>query len=312
MASLSALMIFFYWLLLVGAVFTAGAFALRPMVTSPSGADFCVPRGRRRCLGETAAMYILVLTLWAFLANAIHTVLHVAVVTETPLADIFSVLGAFLAKTRFGRLAALRAAVLAAMGLWAWHIMRRAGGRPAAPGIVLSLALLLTLSMAGHQGAKGVLRLPFFIEFFHALGVSLWIGGLFFLRAVYSYLLKDEGDELRAVFFSMIKRFSDTATVAVFIVLGTGIVLAVLNVEQVSRVATTTYGNVLLVKIALAGAVFALGGANRFFILPGLGGPDVDALPAKRRLYVLVTVEMVLGLCVLLATSVLVHLSPGE
>jgi putative copper export protein len=77
---------------------------------------------------------------------------------------------------------------------------------------------------------------------------------------------------------------------------------------------TTPYGITLGIKIVLACVIAVLGGVNKFFVIPmlsvaGKTGPERLGL-LKRTLYVLVTMEMVFGLLVLLATSFLTHLSP--
>jgi putative copper export protein len=317
MAPFDTLMVLAHWVFLVCAVFVAGAFALRVLVTAPSGADLCMPAGRNRCLGETASRYLIVLSAAALLANALHTVLHASAVTDTPLGEVFSIIPVFLHKTRFGRLAVLRTAVISVVVLVSWYSAAKGTRRAAAAGIPASFLMLATMSMSGHQGAQGFLRLPFFLDVLHLSAVSLWIGGLFFIRLCYSYVLKDAGGGALDIFSSLIKRFSDTATGAVLVVLATGVVLSALNIEQPSRMVTTLYGRVLLFKIGLAGIIFALGGVNKFLLVPAFKdaekGEEQPRLPElRRRLYGLVTLEMAAGLAVLLATSLLTHLSPVD
>jgi putative copper resistance protein D len=224
----------------------------------------------------------------------------------------------FLKKTKFGRLASLREIVLAGAVLSSLFFLKRQSRSAALPGIGVSVLLLITLSASGHQGAKGYLTIPFFLDVFHTIAVALWIGGLFYLRVGYVYLLRDAGDELWEVFSNTIKRFSDTATGAVFAVLATGIVLSLYNIKSLSFMITTPYGLMLALKILLAGTIFVLGGINKFFLLPAMlgegaasaGSPGV--VSSRRRFYLFVTVEIAAGLGVLLMTSILTHLSPQD
>jgi putative copper resistance protein D len=318
MSYLNALRHLAHWVFLVSAFFISGAFAMRFLVTAPCGADVCTLPGEEKTIGETAARYVVIFSSVALVVNAAHAVLHCSVVTETPLSEVFAIMPTFLKKTKFGRLASLREIILAGALLSSLFFLRRQSRKAALPGIGVSVLLLITLSASGHQGAKGYLAIPFFLDVFHAMAVALWIGGLFYLRVGYVYLLRDAGEELWDVFSSMIKRFSDTATGAVFAVLASGIVLSLYNIKSVSFMIATPYGLVLSLKILLAGSIFLLGGVNKFFLLPAMleqgetpaGSPR--AVSSRRRFYLLVTVEMAAGLCVLLMTSILTHLSPVD
>jgi putative copper export protein len=281
MSYLNALMHLAHWVFLVGTFFIAGAFTIRFLVTAPCGADVCVLPGEEKTIGETAARYVVIFSVVALIANAAHAVLHCSVVTETPLSEVFAIMPAFLKKTKFGRLASLREILLVGAVISSLFFLKRQTRSAALPGIGVSVLLLITLSASGHQG-------------------------------------RDAGEELWDVFSSMIKRFSDTATGAVFAVLASGIVLSLYNIKSVSFMIATPYGLVLSLKILLAGSIFLLGGVNKFFLLPAMleqgetpaGSPR--AVSSRRRFYLLVTVEMAAGLCVLLMTSILTHLSPVD
>lgn len=314
MSTVNLLMVFVYWVFLSGAVLVTGSFASRVLVTIPAGADVCIPGGRKECLGESAARSVFVFSLAALLAYAVHFVLHVSVVTETPLNEVSKVLLPFLTKTKFGRFTLVRMVFFVGVILSALYSVKRTDRKAEVPGMVFSLAVLVTLSMSGHQGSKGYLKARFFLDVFHTVAVVAWIGGLFFIRLCYSFLLRTGGSQLWDVFYSLIRRFSSFATWGVLVVMGTGVAMAILNMKSLSMFVTTPYGVALLIKIFLASVVALLGGVNKFLIIPllsvaGKTGPErLDSL--KRALFVVVTLEMLLGLGVLLATSFLTHLSP--
>jgi putative copper export protein len=227
---------------------------------------------------------------------------------------VSQVLLPFLTKTRFGRLALIRMVLFVGVIFSAAYSMKRMGREAELPGMAFSFAVLVTLSMAGHQGTKGYLTVPFFLDVLHTAAAVVWIGGLFFIRLCYAFLLRTAGSELWDNFYSLIRRFSSLATWGVLVVTATGAAMAIWNVESLSMFVTTPYGSALLLKIVLACVIAMLGGVNKFFIIPmlsvaGKTGPErLDSL--KRTLYALVSMEMVFGLLVLLATSFLTHLSP--
>jgi putative copper export protein len=314
MSLLNLLMILAYWVFLSGVVFAAGAFVSRALVTIPSGADLCVPGGRKRCLGESAALAVLTVSVITLGANIVHLVLHASVVTETPVEEVFSVLSVFVKKTKFGRLAFIRTVFLLGLVLSAFYSYRKNNVQAAAAGVASSALVLITLSMSGHQGVKGYVTVPFFLDVLHSLAVALWIGGLFYIRQGYSVILRQSGGEFWDIFVSLMKRFSSAATWGVLVVVVTGGVLAVYNIKGLSSLVSTSYGISLVIKVSLACLILVLGGINKFFVIPmldaaGKAGPGRLA-SLQRTLYALVSAEMYLGLLVLLLTSFLTHLSP--
>jgi putative copper resistance protein D len=314
MSPLNLLMVLAYWAFLLGAVLVAGSFTTRALVTIPSGADVCIPGGGRKCLGESAARFVFFFSILALFACVVHFILHASVVTETPLGEVSRVILPFLTKTKFGRLTLIRLVLFVGVILSALYSTKRMDRKAEVPGMVFSLAVLVTMSMSGHQGAKGYLTVPFFLDVFHTVAVVVWIGGLFFIRLCYSFLLRTAGSELWDNFYSLIRRFSSSATWGVLVVMATGASMAVWHMKSFSMFVTTPYGITLGIKIVLACVIAMLGGVNKFFVIPmlsvaGKTGPGrLDFL--KRTLYVLVTMEMVFGFLVLLATSFLTHLSP--
>jgi putative copper resistance protein D len=309
-----ALMIIFYWFFLTGVVFLSGSFISKSRVTTPSGAEFCLPSGRKRCLGETASRYILFVSLFAFLVNAAHLFFHAAIMTETPLNEVFSIITPFLTKTKYGRFTLLRTAFISALIVVSLISIMRETKWTRTSGVVFSLALLVVISMSGHQGVKGYTNIPFFLDVIHLIAISTWIGGLFLLRSCFSFLIKEAGLELLDTFRSMIMRFSDLATYCVYVTIITGTLLSLFNIKGWSVLTQTNYGVVLIVKLILVGILLALGGINKFFIVPTLGVSSeqdwTEVSVVRKRLYQLVSLEAYIGLAVLLATSLLTHFSP--
>ena len=307
-------MILFYWLFLSGVIFLAGAFVSRVYVTGPSGSEACSLADKNKSLGETAVQYIFLISVLALLANAVHFVLHCSIMTETPLSEVFSILPTFLTKTKYGRFTILRTAFLTGIIVVSFISVIKDQKWATLSGTLFSFLLLVVIAMSGHQGTKGYLNLPFFLDTLHLAAVSLWIGGLFFIRPFVSALVRGACVEIWGNLTSLINRFSQLATICVFIAAITGILLSYFNVKSMTILTQTNYGIVLLIKIVLVGIIVILGGLNKFFIIPNLNNvkPDketMDMVPGRKLLY-FINVEASIGFVVLLLTSFLTHLSP--
>ena len=307
-------MIIFYWLFLSGVIFLAGAFVSRVYVTGPSGAEACFPYGTKKSLGKTAVQYIFLISVLTLLANAVHFVLHCSIMTETSLKEVFSVLPAFITKTKYGRFTILRTAFLTGIIMVSFVAVMKDQKWTTYSGALFSFLLLVVIAMSGHQGAKGYFNLPFFLDVLHLVAVSLWIGGLFFIRPLMSALNKGACVETWGNFTSLINRFSQVATFCVFIAAITGISLAYFNIKSMTILTQTDYGNVLLIKLLLVGIIMIIGALNKFLVIPNLNNVDPEKTPEDmnqgRKLLYLVRIEASIGFVVLLLTSLLTHLSP--
>ncbi len=314
MSTLNLFMIFSYWLFLSGTVFIAGAFASRALITMPSGAALCLIEGKRKSFGESASLVIFIFSILTLIINGVHLFFHVSVITETALNETVSVIYPFLTKTRYGIFGLLRTLLLAGLVVIAFFMLRRNSLWTRISGIFMSLPLLITLGMSGHQGTEGYFTLPFFLDITHLIAVSLWIGGLVFIRLCYSYFLKTSGFELWDTFLSLIRRFSRIATFCVIVVSISGVGLLLFNVQILSRIINTFYGQVLLLKILMVFIILLLGGVNKFVIIHlfEVVSDRGELLKLKKQFNLLITVEVVIGFGILFATGLLTHLSPED
>ena len=307
-------MILFSWVFLSGVIFLAGAFTSRLYVTGPSGVEACFPGSRNKCLGETVAKYIFLIAVLTLLANAIHFILHCAVMTDTPLQEVFSILPTFLTKTKYGRFTIVRTVFLAAIIVVSFAGVYRDQKWTMLSGALLSLLLLVAIAMSGHQGAMGYMNFPFLLDVLHLFAVSLWIGGVIFIRFFLSAFVRGAHVEFRRNLTSLMNRFSLLATYCVFIAALTGILLSYVNVKGFSVLLNTSYGIVLFVKILLVGIIVIIGGMNKFSVIPQMNNIKTDesseSITLGRKLLNLVTIEAGLGFLVMLLTSLLTHLSP--
>ena len=308
------LMILFYWLFLSGVVFLAGAYTSRVYVTGPSGLEVCFPGGRNKSFGEVVTKYIFLVAVLAILANAIHFILHCSIMTETPLNEVFSILPTFLTKTKYGRFTILRTLFLAAIIVVSFVGVLKDQKWATLSGVIFSLLLLVVIAMSGHQGVMGYMNFPFFLDALHMIAVSLWIGGIIFIRFFLSVFVKGAYLEFWRNLTTLTNRFSQLATYCVFIAAITGVLLSFVNVKGLTVLVDTPYGTVLLMKILLVGIIVIIGGINKFSVIPSMNNmkaeENSEGLAHGRKLLNLVTIEASLGFVVLLLTSFLIHLSP--
>ncbi len=143
--------------------------------------------------------------------------------------------------------AALKAAVLVALvGIFARAVMRPAS---AFAVLLLSIAALLPIALAGHASGSEDHDLASDTMIFHLVGISIWVGGL----VAFLGLARQQVDHLDVI----ARRYSATALIAFIAVAVSGIGNAWLRVASLGYLFTTDYGRLVLVK---AGLLVLLGG----------------------------------------------------
>lgn len=303
-----------YWVFLSGIVYIAGALTAKLFITGPSGADACVHPEKQRAYGKTAVPVILMIAIFTLTANLTHMVLHCSVMTETPLTQVWKILPLFLLKTRYGTYSLIRTFILVVIVLIISFSSKKHKNGIWVTGYVCSIVLLITLAMSGHQGSKGNLSFPLILDIFHILAISLWIGGLFFIYSNYSCFCKKAEKDRWDIFLDLINRISLMATVCVAVIVLTGLALYFYSFQSLSAVFSTQYGSVLLLKTGLAVILMMIGGVNKFLLLPGLTRTEStdwhNLCSFRNKLFTTMTLEVYIGLAVLLVTSLLTHLSP--
>ena len=207
-----------------------------------------------------------------------------------------------MAATRFGQafvIMTLGYALVLALIFLAWLLDRTVF---LVPAFVLALALVSGFSLSGHDAVDaGSSSLSELADWVHIGAASLWIGGLVALVALTWY----GAPELRGIAF---RRFSELATVCIFLVLGAGIYLSVVRLPHLHDLWTTGYGRVLIVKVGLVCVALAWGAFHKFVIAPALARGASSGFLARvgRSL----AGEALVGVAVLLVAAVLVDSRP--
>jgi copper transport protein len=149
-------------------------------------------------------------------------------------------------------------------------------------------------SIAGHALDRGRSPIELLADVAHVAAASVWLGGLFALALSFHV----PGDRTL-----MLRRFSNLAVVSVAVLVATGVVRALSELDSFSQLWTTGYGRVLLVKTALLAALVTVGWLNRYRLVPRL---QIDRLRQN------VGVELLLFAGLLVAVAFLTDLRPGR
>ena len=213
-----------------------------------------------------------------------------------------TLVGAMLAKTvwGWGWLLQLVAVIVASLGFGAARRASRLGWWIAALG---AAGLAFSPALSGHAASSPrLVPLAILADGVHVIGAGGWLGSLLLvlLAGIPAALRLGEGERSSAV-AELVNAFSPTALVFAGIAVATGVFAAWLHLDAVSALWQTQYGKTLLVKIAILSVVAATGAYNWLRVKPALG--DARGTARMRRS---ATVELAVGVLVLLVTAVLV------
>lgn len=116
----------------------------------------------------------------------------------------------------------------------------------------------VALALSGHASAASPQWLMRPVVFLHAVAIAIWIGAL----APLGLALRDN----RPGALEALRRFSRAIPPITVVLILAGIVLAVVQVQQLAALLDTAYGQVFLIKLALLVGLFLLAAANRWFL----------------------------------------------
>ncbi|AGB38391.1 copper resistance protein CopC [Natronococcus occultus] len=175
----------------------------------------------------------------------------------------------------------LVAAVVVGIAAWA---TRGLGRRPSLAGaFVGGLGLAGAVAWTSHS-ATAIDRLQgTVVDVVHIVGAGLWVGGLAVLAlAVVPAARAAPSADRSWLVAATIRRFSVLAIAGVTLVAATGFVLASWHVPTADGLTETTYGLVLVAKLALIALALALAGRTRFVLLGRLAPSAGDAGTSSR------------------------------
>ncbi|MDG4779501.1 copper resistance protein CopC [Micromonospora sp. WMMD961] len=190
----------------------------------------------------------------------------------------------------FGATHLVRLGLLAASVFLLRPLLARPAGRTDAIILaVLGVAALLTWPMAGHPAASPAPAVSVVVDAVHLGSMAVWLGGLLML-AVFLLPQADER-ELSAI----LPIWSRWAALAVSALLLGGTVQALIEVATPQALVSTTYGRLLLAKIALFAVVIGVAAYSRQMVRSRVAAQR--PVPVRRAVWVeLAVTVVVLGL----------------
>jgi putative copper export protein len=174
----------------------------------------------------------------------------------------------------------------------------------AALGVVV---LAFTPALGGHAVATPDRTwLAVLSDGLHVLGAGGWLGSLLAVVAIGIPVAMHLGREGRGrAVAALVNAFSPTALFFAAIVTATGVLSASFHLGSFADLWQSDYGRTLLLKIGLLSLLFATGAYNWLRVRPALGSED-----GARRLRRSASLELGVGVVVLLVTAVLVATPP--
>lgn len=187
---------------------------------------------------------------------------------------------------------------------------------------VLSAGIIVSYALDGHTITTSPTWLMMLADATHVTFAAIWAGGLIALAIALAYVLRRR--EERAAILQdgseLVLRFSRYATYSVFAVAITGILMAFFIMPTLSALFTSTWGWILLIKIAMVAGLVFYGVKNHYGTVPELeyaqvqrsNDDDVSEVEVEQltTLRKRLLPEMALVVGILIASGLLVQASP--
>jgi putative copper resistance protein D len=224
-------------------------------------------------------------------------------------------------QTQFGSVFRWRLgfAVVMAILIWwlartRWQFRHQRSAVEIAAGIV-AVALMVSFAWTGHAAASigPDIFVRIAVDALHLFVTAIWPMGLLPFAMFLAEARRTE--DCGAPMLKVVGRFSNVSLLAVGVLIATGIANSYFMVGRFEALFTTTYGQLLSVKLVLVAVMLGIAAYNRFWIVPLLfaksgAGDTID--PLLRRLQRLVTVEFCLAVAVVVVVSVLGTTPPPQ
>jgi len=195
------------------------------------------------------------------------------------------------------------------IGIWFWiERKNQVSIKTQLPMLVFALALIATTTMMGH-GASTELVPPIILDYVHNLLSSIWIGGVIFLGfVVLPSITKLDGTVRDKITISLIPRFSAMIIISLGILIITGPTLLWFLDSNVSSLTDSTYGKLIMLKIAIASVMISFGGFYQIRFIQQ-AKKDLKSTSVFKKLKRPLRFEAGLGIALLAVVALLVNSS---
>lgn len=275
-------------------------------------------------MSRRADRYLAGALAWLTLTTAAALFARSADISGLSLKALGPVVPQVLQRTHFGHVWLLRTTVV--MGLWlGWWLLR--ARKPHRVFALFALACVLIeawgWSVTAHPGDDGNFALAVWAAVLHILAAGLW-GGTVLAVAVVAAPAGRLVTTLEAgQVLLFVRRLSAVSAVGLILVVASGVYNAWRQLAHFTDFWTSTYGQVLDVKLALVLLLAALGAGNRYSRVPRLlrtyrmtprsvsaDGTKAQQHQAVRLLLRAIVWEAIVLLAIVAVVSVLVHTMP--
>jgi copper transport protein len=302
------------WLAFLGLMLAVGLFALRAVVARPAAAVNVAPL---RALSKATAGAFL----FALVAIPLYVLVATAEFAQRPFVDLAATVPV-VRDSNLGRSFTDLELVLALFAIAAWAVLWVDDGRRRQRSVAALLALTGALlaagaatavpGLAGHAAQTSPAALSLVLDWTHVTAAAIWLGGLLGVLILGARTPPGERIELLGL---VVPRFSNTALVCVVLVIASGVAASIVHLPTLSSLWGTSYGQAILVKVALLACALVAGGINYARTVPRLAaarerGDRTLAESGARLLRRNVGTEVVLVTATLLAAMVLSSLPP--
>ncbi|MGA5303938.1 copper resistance CopC/CopD family protein [Nucisporomicrobium flavum] len=210
--------------------------------------------------------------------------------------DLRDVLG-----STFGAVMLVRLGVIIAAALLLRPLLTGSGGDSRADLAllgVLGVAALATWPLTGHPTASPVAGVSVVVDAIHLAAMSVWLGGLVMLVG---FLLRSADERELGAILPIWSRWAATAVAALILA---GTVQALIEIASFKGLYDSTYGRLILVKVALAATVIGVAAYSRKLVR----SRSAETSPGTLRR--VVAAELAITAVVLGVTAAVVQIAP--
>ncbi|HKD66427.1 MAG TPA: CopD family protein [Candidatus Binataceae bacterium] len=252
---------------------------------------------------ESAAAQILtamrVLAMVALMMAPLQVLTGVASMAGTTLVDALPLAAEVLRQTHFGKVWVASAPLLLAMAAATW-IPRRSRSRAWLIALI-GAALLMLRAFASHAVDFGTPAIVLYVV--HEGGAALWGGALLGLLFV-----ARRGELERPAAALVVQRVSRLAGWCVALLVASGVYIAYCCLGlSLDHLLYSAYGRTLVAKVTVFAVIAALGGYNRYWLMP-----QFSAASARSHLMRSVRIECCLMAGVLVLAVLLANTPPAH